>query len=70
MRPQKVSFGEMREMDVRGNLIYCAEHHCSHSVALSDLEPRFVCRACGKRGADVRPDVNWNSSVVPAMGYR
>jgi hypothetical protein len=24
-------------------------------VRLSDIEPRFVCKACGKRGADVRP---------------
>ena len=23
---------------------------------LSDLGPRFVCSACGTRGADVRPD--------------
>jgi hypothetical protein len=25
-------------------------------VRLSGLEPLFVCQACGKRGADVRPD--------------
>jgi hypothetical protein len=24
-------------------------------VRLSDIEPRFICKACGKRGADVRP---------------
>ena len=24
-------------------------------VRLSDLEPKFVCQACGHRGADVRP---------------
>lgn len=23
---------------------------------LSDIEERFTCKACGKRGADVRPD--------------
>jgi hypothetical protein len=28
-------------------------------VRLSDLEPRFTCQACGRRGADVRPD--WRS---------
>jgi hypothetical protein len=55
-RQQKITFGEMREMGVRGVLIYCAEHHCSHSIAirpdqwpdyvrLSDLESRFVCKA-------------------------
>ena len=76
MRPQKITFGEMRDMGVRGVLVYCADYHCSHSVALSadhwpdemrpsDIEPRFVCAACGKRGADVQPDFNWNSSPAP-----
>jgi len=66
--PQKITFGEMREMGVRGLLIYCADYRCSHSIAinadawpddlrLSDIEPRFVCQACGKGGADVRPDL-------------
>jgi hypothetical protein len=72
--PQKITFAEMRDMGVRGVLIYCADYHCSHSIAisadpwpddvrLSDLEPRFVCKACGKRGADVRPDFNWNKDA-------
>jgi hypothetical protein len=26
---------------------------------LSDLEQRFVCKARGCRGADVRPDFDW-----------
>jgi hypothetical protein len=71
MRPQKITFGDMREMGVRGVLIYCADYHCSHSIALSavhwpddlrlsDIELRFVCRACGRRRADIRPDFNWN----------
>jgi hypothetical protein len=66
-RPQKITLGEMRSSGVRGLLIYCADYTCSHSIAisadqwpdhvrLSDLESRFVCKACGKRGADVRPD--------------
>jgi hypothetical protein len=25
-------------------------------LRLSDIEDRFVCQKCGKRGADVRPD--------------
>jgi hypothetical protein len=33
-RPQKITFGEMREMGVRGVLIYCADYRCSHSIAL------------------------------------
>jgi hypothetical protein len=28
----------------------------SDPVRLSDLESRFVCKRCGNRGADVRPD--------------
>ena len=66
-RPQKITFGEMRDSGVCGVLVYCADYQCSHSIAisadqwpddlrLSDIEARFVCRACGKRGADVRPD--------------
>ena len=80
-RPEKITFGEMRSSGVRGVLIYCADYHCSHSIAisadqwpddvrLSDLEPRFVCQACGKRGADIRPDFYWNKPPVAAMGYR
>jgi hypothetical protein len=56
----------MRKMGVRGVLIYCSDYTCSHSIAvdadrwpdqvrLSDIEPQFVCKACGSRGADVRP---------------
>jgi hypothetical protein len=56
----------MRDMSVRGLLVYC----CSHSMAisgdawpddarLSDIEQRFTRRVCGKRGADARPD--WQS---------
>jgi hypothetical protein len=71
----------MRDTGVRGILIYCADYRCSHSIAvsadrgpddlrLSDIEDRFTCSACGKRGADVRPDFNWNKTPVRAMGYR
>jgi hypothetical protein len=49
-----------------GRFGLCSDYRCSHSIAmaadgwsddvrLSDIEPRFVCKACGKRGADVRP---------------
>jgi hypothetical protein len=58
IRPQKITFGEMRDAGVRGVLVYCADYKCSHSIAisadrwpddvrLSDLEPRFVCQGCG-----------------------
>jgi hypothetical protein len=44
--------------------------HWSDDVRLSDIEPRFVCAACGKRRADIRPDFNWNKTPVGGMGYR
>jgi hypothetical protein len=77
----KITFGEMRDMGVRVVLIYCADYRCSHSIAvsadewpddlrLSDIEDRFICEACGKRGADVRSDFNWNRQPGELMGYR
>jgi hypothetical protein len=35
-----------------------------------DLKPPFVCKACGKRGADVRPDFNWGKTPVSATVHR
>ena len=60
---------------------FCSGHKCGHLITvnggrwpdemrLSDLEPLFICSACSKRGADVRPDFNWNRPVVPMMAYR
>jgi hypothetical protein len=80
-RSQKITFAPMRGAGVRGLLIYGSDYRCSHSTAisgdqwpdnirLSDLEPRFVCGACGKRGADVRPDFNWDKQPVHMMGFR
>ena len=40
-------------------------------VRLSDIEDRFVCTACGRRGADVRPDFNWDKLGALTKGlYR
>jgi len=63
MRTEKITLGEMRHTRL---LVYGADYRCTHhvtinaghwdySVRLSDLEPKFTCQACGKRGADVRP---------------
>jgi len=79
--PQKITLAEMRASGVRGVLIYCSDYRCSHYVAisadqwadgvrLSDIEDRFTCSACGKRGADVRPDFNWDKKPTGGMGYR
>jgi hypothetical protein len=67
-RPPKITLGEMRASGVRGLLIDCEDYRCSHSIALmadrwsddlrlSDIEPRLVCTACGKRGAEVRAEL-------------
>ena len=78
-REQKITFGEMRESGVSRIAVFCSDYRCSHSthlpadrwpdhVRLSDIEPQFVCKACGKRGADVRPDFQGSSKRV--MGLR
>ena len=63
--PQKITFGQMHSSGVRNVLVYCSDHGCSQTtinadrwpdnLRLSDVEPDFVCTACGKRGAEVRP---------------
>jgi len=71
---QKITFAEMRAAGVCGVLVCCSDYRCSHAmcldadrwpddIRLSDIEPRFVCAACGRRGADVRPD--WQSLEPP-----
>jgi hypothetical protein len=73
--PEKITFGEMREMGVRSVLIWCSDHKCSHSasvsadrwpdhVRLSAPKALFVCRICGKNGADIRPDFNWDKKTA------
>ena len=39
-------------------------------LRLSDIEDQFVCKACGKRRADVRPDFNWDKQPVEMIGFR
>lgn len=64
---QKMTLGELRASGVRSVIAYCSDYRCSHwtrinaerwpdHVRLSDLEEQFVCKACGNRAADVRPD--------------
>jgi hypothetical protein len=71
---QKITFAEMRAAGVRDLLVYCSDYRCSDHIAmsgdhwpddvrLSDLEPRFTCRACGQRGADVRPNFDWEQEA-------
>src|SRR4051794_11286905 len=75
IRQRKITLGEMREMGVRGVLVYCSDYKRSHRTAisddrwsddvrLSDLEPLFVCQSCRIKGADVRPDFNWDRKAA------
>jgi hypothetical protein len=61
MREQKITLGEMRESGPTRLLVYCGDYKCAHSrvmdvghwpddVRLSDLEPKFTCKAFGHRG--------------------
>ena len=61
----------MRQMGVRGLLVYCSDYRCSHwgriiadrwadDVRLSDLEPLFVCQACGT----LRPNFHWEKEAA------
>ena len=36
-------------------------------VRLPDIESRFTCQACGKRGADVRPNFHWEDEARRAV---
>ena len=78
-RQQKITLGEMRTACVRGLLVYCADYRGAQAVRLSadrwpdhtrlsDLEPLFVCQACGRRGADIRPDWDWEQERRRASG--
>jgi hypothetical protein len=64
------------EAGADGIEVFCNDHKCSHCVKmsadtspdhmrLSDIEGQMVCKACGRRGADVRPD--YHGSQRPAM---
>jgi hypothetical protein len=76
-RPQTITFGEMRESGVRSVLIYCTDYRCSHYITMSadrwpddlrasDIEQRFVCTACGRRGANFCPNF---SEGKKSLGY-
>jgi hypothetical protein len=63
---QKITFGEMRAASVRAAcwsiapttgaraLRISADRWPDH-IRLSDLERLFACQACGRSGADIRP---------------
>jgi hypothetical protein len=67
MQDEKFTFGAMRGLGASGVIVFCSDYRCAHSVKLSadcwpdhlrlsDIESLFVCKVCGNRGAQVRPD--------------
>ena len=42
--PEKITFGEMRDFDVRDVSVYCRDHRCSYSTTISrrPLAPNHV----------------------------
>jgi len=57
-RPQQITFAEMRETTATAIRLRSAAMAGRLIFGCPNSEARFVCRACGKRGADVRPDFN------------
>jgi len=69
-RTQKITLGEMRAGGQRGFIVFCSDYRCSHNVKwpasevdkwpdhirISNLELRFVCKVCGRRGANIQRD--------------
>jgi len=42
----------------------------TRSPSAATLGLALSAKHCGKRGADVRPDFNWDKQPVRVMGYR
>jgi hypothetical protein len=50
---QKITFAKMRDMGVRGVLIYCADYRCSHSCIGRTALSRFA--VCWRSNAWIIP---------------
>ncbi|WP_092117006.1 hypothetical protein [Bradyrhizobium erythrophlei] len=72
--PIKITFGEIRETGARRITVFCKDYRCSHNaeidaarwpdeMRLSDLEPRFTCTVCGRRGS-----INRSVDAPPRIG--
>jgi hypothetical protein len=76
-RPQKITFADMRDMGVRGLLIYCSDYKCSHLIMmsgdlwpddmrLSDLEPRFASQPAASVAPTSGRTSDWNGGGIPS----
>ena len=65
-RPQKITLPKARYRRA-GHFVGCSYYRAAR---VSDIEPQFAFRACGKGGADVRPDFHWQGAQKKMMGFR
>ncbi|WP_271619128.1 hypothetical protein [Bradyrhizobium sp. CCBAU 51745] len=77
-RPLKITLGDLRSTGVRDLIVFCLDYRCSHNVKLaavyvdrwpnelriSQLEPRFVCTACGMRGSCIVAGSNGTEQAI------
>jgi hypothetical protein len=67
MLRDQITLGQLRQSGPGRLHVLCGGDNCSHSIVidadcwpgslrLSDVKELFVCRVCGHRGADVKPD--------------
>ncbi|WP_063958205.1 hypothetical protein [Bradyrhizobium manausense] len=74
----KITLGDLRSTGVRVLIVFCEDYRCSHNVKLaaeyvdrwpnelriSQLEPRFVCTACGMRGSCIVAGSNGTEQAI------
>ncbi|MDN4988843.1 hypothetical protein QY049_37490 [Bradyrhizobium sp. WYCCWR 13022] len=77
-RPLKITLGDLRSTGVRDLIVFCEDYRCSHNIKLSaeyvdrwpdeirisQLEPRFVCTACGTRGSNIVAGSNGTEQAI------
>jgi len=55
---------DTRNKEASGSTLGSSSDGWPDELRLSDIDPWFVCKACGHRGADIRPDLQSAFSAV------
>jgi hypothetical protein len=68
------NFSQLRELtslaDAERNNPEVILFGCRKHPEMILRQSKYRRSACGNRGADVRPDINWSKQPVEMMGYR
>jgi hypothetical protein len=68
------NFSQLRELislaDAERNNLEVILIRCRKHPEMLRRQSKYHCTSCGKCGADVTPDFNWNRQPVSEMGYR